>query len=248
VPGLTNAAFQAFFGPSLGAPSGTSYGWLVTDVNNSGVAIGHVMFPLGGGLGDTSFVFDNNQVVCCTADFPFLLNDINDNGFVVGQNPAGLLFGFVADCCSLLSAQTPLAMTFTTPQPELFRNFMGIDDSNNISALGFSGQRYDLFSSPEPGSIVLLAGALFVGALILRRRQIRPLAAETRADPGTNRDCRCGHRPDRTVPDRSQESALSDLVQDGSFHHHRGRNLQEHGVNLLLVCRATPFDRRVVPA
>lgn len=176
VPGLTNADFQAFF---AGFPRGATenYVWTITDVNSSGVAIG----PVDGFTAQihTSFVFDAGKVVCCTLDSPFTLTDINDNGFVVGANAVGP-FGFVAFCCGPFSGQVPLSISFTTPLP-LFTTFTAIDDNNNIAATDFRlGQRYDLFETPEPSSIVLFSALAAVAALQARRR-IR----------GT---CRCGSR------------------------------------------------------
>src|SRR5215831_13080249 len=87
VPGLTNADFQSFFSFVPGGATGT-YTWTVTDVNNSGVAIGDV-FDFNINV-RTSFVFDKGQLLCCTTDRPFRLADINDNGLVVGGFPSGL--------------------------------------------------------------------------------------------------------------------------------------------------------------
>ena len=82
-PGLTNALFQSWFG-NQGIPFGNvgTYKWSVTDVKSSGVAIGQVSDPPI--LIDTAFVFDQGKLICCTTD-RLMLNDINDDGFVVGN-------------------------------------------------------------------------------------------------------------------------------------------------------------------
>ena len=179
VPGLTNADFQSFFSFVPGGATGT-YTWTVTDVNSSGVAIGDV-FDFNINV-RTSFVFDKGQLLCCTTDRPFRLADINDNGLVVGGFPSGLGnpdVGLVADCCGNLTAQVPLSITFTTPAP-IFYFFTAIDDNNNIAALG-ANQQYDLLESPEPSSILLLAGVAAVVTVVARSGRKKNTAARTSA-------------------------------------------------------------------
>ena len=50
----------------------------------SGLVIGNVFGP---NSIVTSYVFRNGEVLCCSVDMPFSLNDINQNGFMVGYNP-----------------------------------------------------------------------------------------------------------------------------------------------------------------
>ena len=180
-PGLTNALFQSWFG-SQGIPFGNvgTYMWSVTDVNSSGVAIGQVSDPPI--LIDTAFVFDQGKLICCTTD-RLMLNDINDNGFVVGNFPSvAFIEGFVSYCCGGVNdGQAAIPLTYVPPlyNEGGFLDFLGIDDSNRILASGSLsadlGQEYELDpSTPEPRSIMLFATALGLTAFVMRRRLYRP--------------------------------------------------------------------------
>jgi hypothetical protein len=170
-PGLTNALFQSWFG-SFGIPGASTgtYMWSVTDVNSSGVAIGQVTDVSI--LINTAFVFDQGKLTCCTTDL-LHLNDINDNGFVVGKAPSGAVFdGFVSYCCGGLNAgQGVIPLTYIPPLYNLtgFMNFLGIDVSNSILAQTGT-QQYELDPTPEPRSMVLFATALGLTVFLMRRR------------------------------------------------------------------------------
>ena len=172
-PGLTNALFQSWFG-SQGIPFGNvgTYMWSVTDVNSSGVAIGQVSDPPI--LIDTAFVFDQGKLICCTTD-RLMLNDINDNGFVVGTSPFHFpLNALVGYCCGGVNdGQNAISLRFMPPFDNgfPFTDFLGIDSSNRILAMGQTRtQLYELDPTPEPRTVVLFATALGLTAFLTRRR------------------------------------------------------------------------------
>jgi hypothetical protein len=167
--------FQTWFTGRILNVSGP-YTWTVNDVNSSGVAIGHVLGHSGGSVLDTDFIFNGSQVVCCTEDSPFHLNDINDGGFVVGQKPSLFFSGFVGYCCGGPNdGQTPIPLTFTGAVPPFFpvyTNFQSIDDFGN-TILAFqtvTDQYFNLFATPEPRSFILLATLLGGFAIVVHRR------------------------------------------------------------------------------
>jgi len=145
----------------------------VTDVNNSGIAIGTYYNPPV----VTQFVYDAGQIICCTVDSPFHLSDINDNGFIVGGFGTFQTYGpaaFVSYCCSgPNSAQTELPLTYNLarfPNPST-TVYLSIDDNNVIFARDvFTNQEYNLFPTPEPRSLALLATAFAVFAFMMRRQ------------------------------------------------------------------------------
>ena len=174
VPGLSNALFQAWFASFgiRGASTGT-YTWSVRDVNSSGVAIGFVQdAPL---LIDTSFVFDQGKLICCSFD-GLVIQDINDNGFLIGSFPIYIFNNYVGYCCGgLNSGQQRIPTTFLPPIYNIFsfQYFRGIDDSNRILAQT-GNQEYELDPTPEPRSMVLFATALGLTLFLMRRRLCRP--------------------------------------------------------------------------
>ena len=170
-PGITNALFQSWFSSLPGGSTG-AYSWFVTDVNSSGVAIGQVADT--GLLIDTAFIFDSGSLICCTLDDLFL-NDINDNGFVVGTSPSHFpLNALLGYCCGGLNdGQNAISLTFMPPfyNGFPFTDFLGIDSSNRILAIGQTGtQLYELDPTPEPRTVVLFATALGLTAFLTRRR------------------------------------------------------------------------------
>jgi hypothetical protein len=174
VPGLNNALFQSFFG-SLGFPGGSTgtYTWSVTDVNSSGIAIGQVRDL--NILIVTAFVFDQGTLICCTDDRLFL-NDINDNGFLVGHIPTGGAGGeFLAYCCGQLNnGQSPLGLSFVPNTYNIFsfNAFLGIDDSERILATSSnSRQEYELDPAPEPKSLLLMTTVVGSIVFLVQRRK-----------------------------------------------------------------------------
>ena len=120
---------------------------------------------------DTSFVFDQGNLICCNFD-QLTLTDINDNGFLIGLFPGPHAPSYVGYCCGALnSGQQPIPMTFLPAIYNVFSFdfFRGIDDSNRILAQT-GNQEYELDPTPEPRSVVLFATALGLTLFLMRRR------------------------------------------------------------------------------
>lgn len=175
-PGLTNALFQEWFSSCCFGSTG-SYGWHITDVNNSGMALGQVD---GADEVHTAFVYYDGRLICCLDDMLYL-SDINDNGYIVGDDANGPVVLYCnGGVCNQSRSFVPFNLVGEYPvgNPygffyEYAPFFQSIDDENRILA-GHGAHEYELVPTPEPRAIVLFSTALVVAALLLRRRFYLP--------------------------------------------------------------------------
>jgi hypothetical protein len=89
--GLDNNLFVAYFElnlPGAGVTSSSVFGFQIRGSNSSGYIYGHVLGP---NLIDTQFIFHAGQLLCCTIDEPYVINDLNDNNLLVGNSVYGTL-------------------------------------------------------------------------------------------------------------------------------------------------------------
>ncbi len=163
--GLDNDLFRQYFGQQ-------QFTWTITDSNDSGFIIGHVLGTLPFvGVIDTSFIFHAGQLTCCRTDSPFHLTDINDNNIVVGGNASGGT-DFIGFADVMASDRHPVALNLINPplHDDLI-DILAADDQNRFLALGASGQKYMLVSPvPEPRSVISLVTAIGLIALGRLRR------------------------------------------------------------------------------
>lgn len=171
--GLNNNLFSAFF-TSHGIAAVGGWHWDARGVNAGGYVFGDVWDDIR--LATTQFVYRAGQVLCCTVDFPYRLNGLNDNGVYVGQNGDG--------SAALGNELLPHAVTFALPDLLaasvdflLSASLDAIDNDGRISGATFAGERFLLApvtldtavaAVPEPSGATLLVAAL--AGLWARRR------------------------------------------------------------------------------
>lgn len=78
--GFNNQLFLDYYKPLLQGQTGT-FGLTIKDSNSNGYIIGGVNGP---NQIHTQFIFYQGQLLCCFADEPFTLTDINESNDVVG--------------------------------------------------------------------------------------------------------------------------------------------------------------------
>lgn len=180
--GFNQEAFRTYY-ESEGYHPTEDFSIEITGFNSSGVVYGRV---LDGGIAafDTQFIFYRGGVSCCIIDFPFVINDLNDNGYFVGMNADGfgyVTLGIVPDAAAIYSVPTfdptsqAILDSFSFPWSW---DFLAIDNNNTILA-EYYDQRYLFVPKaliPEPGSSMVITGLIVLFLFRKRRSRTFPTA------------------------------------------------------------------------
>lgn len=178
--GFNNQLLLDYYKPILSGQTGVFSTW-ITGASSSGYVIGSVSGP---NSIHTQFVFYDGQMLCCWADSPFYLADINEGNTVVGWDPNR----------GMVAAYGGIGIQFGTD--DLVRSYpdgqaispywhpVAIDDDGNILArCGYPECRdtpvyYELRVS-EPGALALLLPMIAALALwpLARRSRTRAVLA-----------------------------------------------------------------------
>lgn len=146
----------------------------VTGSNTQGLVYGPVS-DIGNSF-ETQWIYQNGAILCCTVDFPYRLTAANNDGLFVGRDSGGFPFigseitefWVVPHTPELDAASEAMFPTgFNGPFTEL----TAIDNTGRIAGTSLVGAiLLEPITVPEPGSAMLVLGALS-GMLMLRRRE-----------------------------------------------------------------------------
>ncbi|MFO1059821.1 MAG: hypothetical protein U1E53_22985 [Dongiaceae bacterium] len=152
--GLDDAAIVAYLQAQSisGVDPAGHFGISITD-SSADYVVGSLFGP---NLIATQFVYGAAGLICCVADTPFAIRDINDNDIVVGFNNGPFVAAIgpssgYASRAIILNPEVLDSLPHTT--------FLAVDDTNSILARRF-GQDYELHPVPEPPALALFCAGL----------------------------------------------------------------------------------------
>lgn len=167
--GFGQAAFAEFYERIIHGDTG-HFSPLTRGATSGGYVFGRVSGPVGI---TAPFIFHGGEVICCFADEPVNIVDMNEFGLFVG-NLQGFGWGYLGAVDKPLidiPSQIPLFFVGDVPNSFFLATFIGIDNDSTILAR-FGSDYYQLVAVSEP--ITLAVFGIALTALGWCRRRLNP--------------------------------------------------------------------------